>query len=122
MERNGYIDLQTGFRCYAPISYMQSSNLPIQGVAFHCLLWTLIRIEPLIAALGGRSKIIGQIHDAIVMDVHPDDESAIDAIVKEWGTEKIREEWEWIIVPLQIEKERSAVDGNWAEMEDCGYI
>lgn len=121
-NRNGYVDLLTGFRCYAPLSYTECTNYPIQGTAFHALLWTLMQVEEPIRALSGRSRIIGQIHDALIVDAHPDDEEAIDALIKEYGTERIRKVWAWIIVPLQIEKERSDVNGTWAEMEACGFI
>ena len=32
-------------------------------------------------------------------------------------TKEIIRVWDWIIVPLDIECEISAVDGSWAEME-----
>ena len=30
----------------------------------------------------------------------------------------VKKKWDWIIVPLSIDAEISAVDGNWAEMEE----
>ena len=38
------------------------------------------------------------------------------------GTQKIREDWDWIIVPLQIEKSFSEIDGNWANMTEAGLL
>jgi uracil-DNA glycosylase family 4 len=118
-ERNGYVDLFTGFRCYGPLRFTEVTNYPIQGSAFHCLLWTIIKTYQRIKDISGRSAIIGQIHDAIVVDAYPDDEESIDEMIRDWGTKKIRKAWPWIIVPLTIEKERSAVDGSWDEMEEC---
>ena len=37
-------------------------------------------------------------------------------------TQKIRENWKWIIVPLGIEKSISEVDGNWSEMKEIGLL
>jgi uracil-DNA glycosylase family 4 len=121
-KKDGYVDLYTGFRCYGPMKKTQVCNYPIQGSAFHCLLWNLIQVEEAIKNISGRSMVIGQIHDAIVVDCHPEDEPEVDRLIKLWGTEKIREHWDWIMVPLKIEKERGAVDGSWAVMEDCGYV
>jgi len=117
-KKTGYVDLYTGFRCYGPMKYTEATNYPIQGSAFHCLLYTLINTQKKIAEISGRSCIIGQIHDAIVADIHPEDEETASAIIEEWGTRRIREEWDWINVPLVIEKEVSPVDGCWADMED----
>ena len=44
--------------------------------------------------------------------------TALDRLVWYWGTQRIVEHWPEIIVPLSIEKTRSAVDGTWAEMGD----
>ena len=117
-KRDGFVDLYTGFRCYGPLKKTAATNYPIQGSAFHVLLWTMMQVAPRIRrATNGRSRIIGQIHDALVADVNPADEMALDALVQEWGTQRVRKHWPWIIVPLTIEKERSEVNGSWAVMK-----
>ena len=117
-EQKGYIDTYTGFRCYGPMKFTEVTNYPIQGSAFHCLLWTLIQVQPKIKEISGKSSIIGQIHDAMVGDIHPDDETECDRLIDLWGCKKIREEWPWLVVPFKIEKERSEVDGDWSEMKE----
>jgi uracil-DNA glycosylase family 4 len=116
-----FVPLKTGFRCRAPLDRKQVSNYPIQGAAFHCLLYALIHCQEEMSQFE-KSRIIGQIHDAIVADVHPSEEEAFDRMIWKYATQQIREEWKWIIVPLQLEKERSEIDGTWAEMEDCGFV
>lgn len=69
-----------------------------------------------------RSRFMGQIHDAMVADVHPDEEDMVDALVLEYATLKVRKHWDWISVPLVVEKEASPVDGSWAEMEAFGFL
>ena len=69
-----------------------------------------------------RSFLIGQIHDAILRDYHPDDEEYLDHLIWDYGTQKIREYWDWIIVPLTIEKETSEINGSWADMKDMGIL
>jgi hypothetical protein len=99
-QRKGYIDLYTGFRMYGPLKRTQATNGQIQGSAFHCLLRTLGKARPEIEAISGRSRIIGQIHDSMVCDIHPEDEATADQIIKYYGTEEIRKAWPWIIVPF----------------------
>lgn len=121
-KRRGYVELKTGFRCLGPMGYTDSTNVAIQGSAFHCLLWTILQIEEKVRAISGRSSIVCNIHDAMVIDMHPDDEAEIDRLVWDYGTRKVREHWPWIITPLVIEAERSAIDGSWAQMENCGEL
>jgi len=120
--KKGYIELYTGFRCRGPLIFTKATNLQIQGSAFHCLLWTLLQIDEKIRAISGRSSAVCNIHDALVVDLHPDDEAEVDRLVWEYGTQKVREHWEWIVTPLVIEAERSEIDGTWAAMENCGEL
>lgn len=121
--KKGYIYSYTGFKYQGYMTRNKLCNYPIQGAAFHCLLWLLIKItNELKKRKIKKSYIIGQIHDALVMDVHQEDEELIDSLVFYYGTIKIREFWDWIIVPLKIEKERSEINGNWSEMIDCGIL
>ena len=120
--RKGYVDLYTGFRCYGPMKRNEIVNYPIQGSAFHCLLWTLSRVTEELEREGMKSFFMGQIHDAAVPSVHPEEEAAFDYLMWDWGTRKIREHWPWIIVPLAIEKSGSETDGDWAHMTDYGLL
>jgi uracil-DNA glycosylase family 4 len=125
-EHRGYIDSYTGFRYYGPMKRNEAVNYPIQGSAFHCLLWTLTRVMEEMEKRGMKSQLrslfVGQIHDAAVGSIHPDEQAEIDYLIWYWGTQKILEYWDWIIVPLNIEKSFSKVDGTWAEMEDSGLL
>ncbi len=121
-EKRGYIDSYTGFRYQGPMRRNEVVNYPIQGSAFHCLLWTLLHVMRKMETEGLDSRFIGQIHDAAVGSIHPDEETHVDQLIWFWGTQKIREYWEWIVVPLRIEKSQSEIDGNWAEMSDCGVL
>jgi len=121
-NKKGFIDLYTGFRCYGPMSRNQVINYHIQGTAFHCLLWTFTQVSQKLKNRHMDTYLIGQIHDAIVPDVCPEEELYLDHMIWLYGTQKIREQWEWIIVPLGIEKSISEVDGNWAEMKEIGLL
>lgn len=120
-QRQGYVDLITGFRCWGPLEFTEVTNYPVQGPAFHCLLWALNHIHPEVKRYCKQSAIIGQIHDALIAYVHPDEAEKFDEIVLKWSTQEIRNHWQWIIVPLTIEKEQSEIDGNLAEMNEAKF-
>lgn len=121
-EKKGYIDLYTGFRCYGPMTRAQVINTRIQGTASNCKLWTLKELGKLITKKKMNSKILLEIHDSILPDIYPPEEDYLDYQVWLLGTQKIREHFEWLIVPLFIEKKISKVNGNWAEMSNEGLL
>jgi len=104
-----------------PLHQFVADGVITKNSAFHVLLWTMNQVHPLLKTTP-RSKFITEIHDDQVGDIHPEDEDQVDAWIKFYGTQKVREHWDWITVPLMIEKERSAIDGDWAHMKSCGYI
>ncbi len=112
-ERKGYFDIVTGFRCSGHMTRNQIFNRPIQGPAFHCLLWSLSRMQKHIEAKGMKSKIINEIHDSVVGDVHPDEFNSFCNILVDIMTVRIREKWKWIIVPLKVNIEATEINGSW---------
>lgn len=118
----GYLDTVTGFRIQGPMGFTELNNYVVQGPAFHCLLWTLINVNREVEDSFPKTDIVGETHDSMMADADPDDEEELDAIVKDYGTKKIREHWDWLIVPLTLEKERSEVNGSLAVMNDCGVL
>lgn len=121
--KKGYVDSYTGFRYHGWMKRNEVTNYPIQGSAFHVLLWVLIEVsKELKKRKIKRSYINNQIYDCTLWDCHPDDEQEVDGIYFDYATKKVREYWDWIICPLKVEKERSSINGNWAEMEDCGIL
>ncbi len=111
--KNGYIDFLTGFRIEALLKDNDVINYPVQGAAFHCLLWSLIELNKELKKRGYRSFISGQIHDSIFMYIHPEELNDVLPLVRYIMTEKIREYYKWLIVPMEIEIELSPVDGSW---------
>ena len=121
-EKKGYIDLLTGFRCYGPMTRNKILNYRVQGTASHCKLWALKNISQLMQKKKMNSKILLEIHDSILPDIDPAEEDYLDYQMWLYGTQKIRENFEWLIVPLFIEKKVSKLNGNWAEMENKGLL
>lgn len=121
-KKKGYVELYTGFRCYGPLTRAQIINTPVQGTASHCKLWTLQQVNRIITKKKMNSKILLEIHDSIIPDINPAEEMYMDHLLWNYGTQKIREHWEWLNVPLFIEKKISAINGNWANMENMGLL
>jgi len=115
--RHGYVDMLTGFRCYEPMKRNEAWNRPIQGSAFHCLLWSLIQLNRWLKREKMESCIIGQIHDSIVNDYQPDEVGLVLQQAQQIMCVDIREAWKWIIVPLEVEAELAPVGGSWFDME-----
>jgi len=115
--RTGYVELLTGFRCSGYMKKNEVLNYPIQGTAFHLLLWSLTRLNSLLQKRNYKTRVIGQIHDSILFDVNPSEESELLSVIYETMCETVRKKWKWICVPLDIEMEKSEIDGNWFDKE-----
>jgi len=116
--RNGSFDMLTGFRVSGVLSRNDVINYPVQGAAFHCLLWCLTELQKWLEEEGMESLIIGQIHDSIVMDVVPEEMEAVLAKAQDLMTRAIREHWDWIVAPLEIEAEVAPVDASWWDKKE----
>lgn len=117
-QKHGHIDLFTGFRCYGPMGRNDCINYPVQGAAFHCLLWSFIRLDQIMREENWKTKLIGQIHDAIVLDVHPDELDYVAQVVHRVTCDDLPKAWSWIVVPLEVDMEVCSVDGSWADKEN----
>ena len=114
-NKYGYFDLVTGFRCQGIMNKRQVINYPVQGAAFHCLLWTLITVDEFLQYSEFDSHIVGQIHDSIIIDANINEVDDIVDMVYEIATEQLPKNWPWIIVPLDVEVDVCPIDGSWAE-------
>jgi uracil-DNA glycosylase family 4 len=116
-QQDGYIRTLTGFTLNKRMQKNDALNYPIQGSAFHCLLWSLCKIYMYLKKNKYKTKIIGQIHDSILFDIVPSEKEKLKPVIRKIMTEDIRKKFKWIIVPLEIDAEISEVDGNWGEMK-----
>lgn len=112
-RRNGWFQLVTGFTCSGLYTKNQVINYPVQGPAFHCLLWSMVRLNAEMKRRRMRSVIIGQIHDSIVADVHRAELHDYVELATQIATVDISRAWRWITTPLAIEVEHSST--NWFE-------
>jgi len=115
--KNGYVEMFFGHRRGGYLSHNKIINTPIQGTAFHLLLWSLIRINNIRKSEEWQTKIIGQIHDSILFDLYPPETKHVLTTVKRVMCEDIRKENTWIVVPLDVDFEITPINGSWYEKE-----
>lgn len=114
-QRNGGFRMLTGFAVNGRLSRNDAVNYPIQGSAFHCLLWAMPRIIGRLRKFKMRSRVVGEIHDCVVADVHPRERDDYINLVREIMVDEIAKAWDWLIVPLAIEAECCEPDASWFE-------
>ncbi len=112
--KKGYLEMLTGFVCSGFINKKEINNFPIQGTAFHCNLKTFIKLNKEMKKRKMKSKLIGQIHDSIVLDAHPKETDTLMELIKYIACEWLGQQWKWIVVPFEIEANIYEPDANWA--------
>lgn len=119
-QERGWFQTVTGFTIVwgkgGLLGKNQVLNARIQGPAFHCLLWALIRMVRWLRKRRMKSKVIGQIHDSLIIDTHKSELQDVLAKVKSLLVDEIREDWTWLTVPLGVEAEAS--ETNWWEKKE----
>ena len=116
-QNKGYFDMHTGFRCQGSMGRNDVINYPVQGAAFHCLLWSLVEIDKEIMKKNLNTRIIGQIHDAIVLDMAPEEKDEVFVLLRKVMCQDLPKAWKWINVPLDIEADIGEIDASWADVK-----
>ena len=120
-KKQGYLDLPTGFRVVDKMTKTQAMNVSVQGSTFHVLLNTLIKLQNFMLKYKLQSKIVGEIHDSIVLDVVPEEISTIVDLYLE-SQALVRKEWSWLIHPIAADADIGLIGGDWAHMEEFGTL
>ena len=107
----------TGFHYYGTITKNQCVNWPVQGSAFHCLLWSMIELQKEIESRGMKTLLIGQIHDSILADVPEKELKLYTKLVHEITTKRLLKHWKWVIIPMEIEIEYSKPGASWYDKQ-----
>jgi DNA polymerase I-like protein with 3'-5' exonuclease and polymerase domains len=116
-KKYGYVDLLTGFRCSGIMSKNDCINYPVQGAAFHVNLKSFTLLDKACYSENWDTKIIGQIHDSIILDVLPNELNHVAAVAHKITCEDVPSLWKWINVPLDVEMELCPVDASWTEKQ-----
>ncbi|OQC75327.1 MAG: DNA polymerase I [Spirochaetes bacterium ADurb.Bin001] len=114
-RRKGYLQMYTGFICSGVMRKNEITNYPIQGSAFHCLLKTFTKVDERMREENWKSRLIGQIHDSMIMDVDPKELDHIQETQNHIVKVELPKEWPWIIVPLEIEADVYGVNQPWVK-------
>jgi hypothetical protein len=122
-RRNGYFHTKTGFTCGGFMKRNEAINYPVQGSAFHCLLWSLKELVlKELPKRNMRAKIIGQIHDSIVADVPGSELNEFLHLAQDVMCRRLLEHWDWIVVPLKIEADVAPLNCSWGEKEEYAIV
>ncbi len=110
---SGSFSSLTGFTYSGLMKRTDVINYPVQGSAFHCLLLAAILMHAWLKKHKMKSKIIGQIHDSLVLDVHPSELRVVSQKLNYYMTEVVPKRFSWIMVPLKAEMDVAPVDQPW---------
>lgn len=116
-QKNGYIDMLTGFRCSGVMKKTDCTNYPIQGSAFHCNLWSFIELDRFLQYEEAQTHLVGQIHDSMILEVHPSEFHTVIEQARHITGKALPDAWKWIIVPLNVDVEVAPVNKSWADKE-----
>ena len=116
-QKNGYVDSLTGFRFKGVMSKNDVINYPVQSAAFHVLLKSFILLDELILKEKLKSRIMGQVHDSLVISVALEEKEYLAKEILKITTVEVPRIWTWINAPLSIEIETTPIDKSWAELE-----
>lgn len=112
-QKTGKVFMMFGHERRGFLTYNQICNSYIQGPAFHCLLDSFCEINDTRKREGWNTMLRGQIHDAIILDIHPSEEAHVIHTVTSIMTAGMQKRHKEIIVPLLAEWELCKVDEPW---------
>jgi DNA polymerase-1 len=109
----GWCRMLTGFVVQGPYNRKQVINYPIQGAAFHWLLWSLIQIDDYLRKNKMKSLLVNQIHDSIILDVHKRELSDVIEFCVQTMTVAITKFYTWISAPMEVEVDLAPLGASW---------
>jgi len=110
-QAQGGVNTKTGFKQEGVFRRNQILCDPIQGSAFHCLLWTIIETLQEFRKRKMRSKIVVQVHDSMLIDTHLSEVEDVVKIVSDIILRRLPDAWKWITIPLGMGWDKC--EKNW---------
>ncbi|RJQ26120.1 hypothetical protein C4577_04260 [Candidatus Parcubacteria bacterium] len=117
-QKEGGFRTVTGFWIEGPLTKNAVLNYPIQGPAFHCLLWFLINMQKWLRKNKMRTKLVGQIHDSCEGNSPPDEIQDVLGKANELVTVDLPKHFSWITAPMSVEVAVAPPDGSWFDMKE----
>lgn len=119
-QDNGGFVVASGFLIQmgkeGPLAKNEALNTPIQGPSFHCLLWTLIRLQKWLTRHKMKSFLIGQIHDSILLESPPDEIQDVLNEAYRIIRDDLPKHFRWLTVPMDVECEVSST--SWFDKKE----
>ena len=117
-QERGFFQMLSGFYCRGVMTRNEATNYPIQGSAFHCLLWSFIELDRIFHERGMKTRLCGEIHDEMMGMIWPSEREQAADLYRKVMCKNLPEAWKWLVVPLDIEGYLTEVDGVWSEKKD----
>jgi len=102
-----------------PLHQFVADGVIVKNSAFHCLLFALIKIVRWLKKHKMRTRVVGEIHDCVVLDAHPAELNDVVAYVRKAMVQDVPRAWDWVVVPLEASVEVGAVDAPWLDVKEC---
>ena len=108
LDRRRYLpDINSSNAIVRGYAERNAINAPIQGSAADVIKLAMVAVQKEMAKLKLHSKMILQVHDELVFDVHSDEQEIVEKLVK-----KSMEGALILSVPLEVEYK---IAGNWLD-------
>lgn len=116
--KNGYVETHFGFQFTGYMDRKQTANYPIQGTAFHLLLFCINTLLKRKKEYGWKSEIVGQVHDSGIPDLVPEEEIEVLSEFKHIAEVELAQNFKWINVPFRVDTELSEINGTFADLTE----
>jgi DNA polymerase-1 len=108
MKRRRYLpDIHSANAMVRGYAERNAINAPIQGSAADIIKMAMISVDKALATKDLKSKMILQVHDELLFDVHVSEQEEMKRLVKEAMEKAVH-----LVVPMEVEMEIAA---NWLE-------
>jgi DNA polymerase-1 len=108
MKRRRYLpDINSANAVVRGYAERNAVNAPIQGSAADIIKMAMISVDKAMRKAGVKSKMILQVHDELVFDVHISEEALMQSLVKEAMEQAVK-----LAVPMEVELKLAL---NWLE-------
>lgn len=83
----------------------QSSNFKIQSLGADINMWVMVQIDKYLMESGMKSMVVGQIHDSVLVDVHPSEIDKVKDTMYKIMEDKTWDLFTFLTIPLKIDIE-----------------
>ncbi|HKK19009.1 MAG TPA: DNA polymerase I, partial [Opitutales bacterium] len=106
-RRRGLRDINSSNGTIRAAAERNAINMPIQGTAADMIKLAMVRIQKSMTEAGLESRMLLQVHDELVFDLHPDEEAQLRELVTEGMVGALE-----LDCPIEIE---IGIGDNWLE-------